>query len=375
LPRRLYHHAGKWVLEVVRHVNVGQDLIRPTMQRLTGHRAIAAYFKNNPDKAMLGKATQRLLQLEFAGETKSFNVEGSEWIANSVPPPRGGALDSLMPGAELPTLEMDVDDLKAQVVVLTAVQEGLLSRLARLEARIAKGWVDPGASSANQAAARSKPKQAPAARPEPEPEPASEPLDSSPEAPAPESFDEAPAPEPSAGPEPSPPPAEAPPAQTRVLLALPSVGELAKCVALLIGGDVSAREAAEELAVNRTTRDCYAAALLDDSEQTVGVIVMDLKAAVYLGGTLMMLPKSELESQLRAHTPGEDSIAASAEICNALAGAINGAQDQHVRVGALGKFEFKSWSWVAQPAERRDLEDSFGGRTVVLSRPLPEQIF
>ena len=160
-----------------------------------------------------------------------------------------------------------------------------------------------------------------------------------------------------------------------MLLALPSVGELAKCVALLIGGDVSAREAADEFPVNRTTRDCYAAALLDDNEQTVGMILMDLKAAVYLGGTLMMLPKSELESQLRAHTPGEDSIAASAEICNALAGAINGAQDQHVRVGALGKFEFKSWSWAAQPAERRDLEDSFGGRTVVLARPLPEQIF
>lgn len=388
LPRRLYHHAGKWVLEVVRHVNVGQDLIRPTMQRLTGHRAIAAYFKNNPDKALLGKATQRLLQLQLAGETKSFNVEGSEWIANSIPPARGGALDSLMPGAELPTLEMDVDELKAQVVVLTAVQEGLLSRLARLEARIAKGWVDAGASSASSAAARGKlsPKQAPAARREPEPEPehepepASEPFDSSAEAVEHESFDESPAPEPSAAPPPSPPPAQAPPAEappapTRLLLSLPSVGELAKCVALLVGGDVSAREAAAELAVNRTTRDCYAAALLDDNEQTVGVILMDLKAAVYLGGTLMMLPKSELESQLRAHTPGEDSIAASAEICNALAGAINGAQDQHVRVGALGKFEFKSWSWVAQPAERRDLEDSFGGRTVVLSRPLPEQIF
>src|SRR5690349_22286468 len=96
-PRRLYHHAGKWVLEVVRHVNVGQDLIRPTLQRFTGHRAIASYFKSNPDKALLGKATQRLLQLEFAGETKSFNVEGSEWIQNSILPPRGGALDSLVP--------------------------------------------------------------------------------------------------------------------------------------------------------------------------------------------------------------------------------------------------------------------------------------
>jgi hypothetical protein len=383
LPRRLYHHAGKWVLEVVRHVNVGQDLIRPTLERLTGQRAIASYFKSNPDKAQLGKATQRLLQTEFTGGTMSFNAEGNDWIANSTPPPRGGALDSLVPGSSLPTLEMDVDDLKAQIVVLTAVQEGLLSRLARLEARIAKGWTDAGGAPASNAGARPKPspKAAPA-RPEPEPEPEpdsqseslSEPFEASAEPPA-EPFEDSPMSEPSAEPEPGPPPVEAPPAQTRVLLALPGVTELAKCVALLIGGDVSAGEAADEFPVNRTTRDCYAAALLDDNEQTVGVILMDLKAAVYLGGTLMMLPKSELESQLRAHTPGEDSIAASAEICNALAGAINGAQDQHVRVGALGKFEFKSWSWVAQPAERRDLEDSFGGRTVVFARPLPEQIF
>jgi hypothetical protein len=383
LPRRLYHHAGKWVLEVVRHVNVGQDLIRPTMQRLTGHRAITSYFKNNPDKAALGKATQRLLQTEFGGETRSFSLEGSEWIANSTPPARGGVLDSLVPGSDLPTLEMDVSELKAQVVVLTAVQEGLLMRLARLEGRIAKGWVDGGASSASNEAVR--PAKAP---PKPAPPPAREsvreleeesppePFDADAELAAPESFDDNPGSEPLSAPEPAPAaaPAEAP-AQTRLLLALPSVNELAKCVVLLIGGDVSAREATEELPVNRTTRDCYAAALLDDSEQTVGVILMDLKAAVYLGGTLMMLPKSELESQLRALTPGEDSIAASAEICNALAGAINGAQDQHVRVGALGKFDFKSWSWVAQPADRRDLEDSFGGRTAVLSRPLPEQIF
>ena len=383
-PRRLYHHAGKWVLEVVRHVNVGQDLIRPTLQRFTGHRAIASYFKSNPDKALLGKATQRLLQLEFAGETKSFNVEGSEWIQNSMLPPRGGALDSLVPGAELPTLEMDVSDLKAQVVVLTAVQEGLLMRLARLEGRIAKGWVDGAPASASSGAVRAARgaahKPAPAARrdsiPEPEEEESlPESLEPSEEPLAPPSFEEDAAPE-MAAPEPVPAPAvEAPAAPTRALLALPSVNELAKCVALLIGGDVSAREAAGELPVNRTTRDCYAAALLDDSEQSVGMILMDLKAAVFLGGTLMMLPKSELESQLRALTPGEDSIAASAEICNALAGAINGAQDQHVRVGALGKFEFKTWSWVAQPADRRDLEDSFGGRTVVFSRPLPEQIF
>ena len=74
-PRRLFLHAGKWVLEVVRHVNLGHDLIRPTTQRLTGQRAITSYFKQNPDKASLGKATLRLIANELVGETRSYIAE------------------------------------------------------------------------------------------------------------------------------------------------------------------------------------------------------------------------------------------------------------------------------------------------------------
>jgi hypothetical protein len=158
------------------------------------------------------------------------------------------------------------------------------------------------------------------------------------------------------------------------LLTLPPIHELAKCVALLIGGDVSAKEGVPPLAVNRTTANCYAAPILDDNDQCVGMILMDLKATVYLGGTLMMLPRSELDQQLRSFTPGEDSIAASAEICNALSGAINGFQNQHVRVGGLEKFELEGWRWATKPADRRDLEDSFGGRTALFTRPPPVQI-
>jgi hypothetical protein len=384
-PRRLLQQAGKWVMEVVRHVNVGHDLIRPTTQRLTGQRAIATYFKNNPDKALLAKATQRLMQSELGTEPRSYNVEGGEWIANSSPPPRQEALDSYRAPPDPPTLETEVAELKAQVVMLTAVQEGLLHRLARLETKFAEGSFvaapvarpgrvdqplpeadaeleDSGSASAWDEGGSDEPDadgSAPVASNAPIGEPASEPAIGA-GAPAPDSAPEA--------------PPEQPGAPQRLLLTLPPIPDLAKCISLLVGGDMSAKEA-EPLAVNRTIRDCYASAVLDDNDQTVGLILMDLRATVYLGGTLMMLPKSELEQQLKAVSPGEDSIAASAEICNALSGAINGAQDQHVRVGRLEKFEFKNWSWVTEPADRRDLEDSFGGRTVVFSRPLPTQIF
>jgi hypothetical protein len=384
-PRRLFLHGGKWVLEVVRHVNLGQDLIRPTTQRLTGQRAITSYFKSNPDKASLGKATLRLMANEIIGETRSYTAEGTDWVANSLPPPRGERSDSDRAPAEPPTLETVVGELEAKVVVLTAVQEGLLTRLARLEAKLGRGtFVAAGAGNEERSELRPASSEA-LAEPDSTDEPASSDadppsFDGSPEADesdeeapasASESWDRGDAAEPP--PEPAAPPAP-PPTPTRAQLELPPMSELAKCVVLLIGGDVSVKEGDPPFSVNRTTKDCYAASILDDNDQTVGAIVMDLKAAVFLGGTLMMLPRSEIEQQLKSLSPGEDSIAASAEICNALSGAINGSQDQHVRAGRLEKFEFKTWSWVTTAADRRDLEDSFGGRTVVFSRPPPVQI-
>ncbi len=386
-PRRLLHHAGKWVLEVVRQVSLGQDLIRPTTQRLTGQRAIASYFKNNPDKALLAKATQRLMQSDLGVESCSYNAEAGEWIANSSPPPRLDRPDSYLPPREPPTMETELGLLKAQVVFLTAVQEGLLTRLARLESRLGQGFI----GEERRAPPPAREEQIPGAPDEMgESEyvgrAASEQdeLPSSFESDASEATSEGQsvshdatdgalgADEPEDAPAddgPLPPAEERPGAPPRELLGLPPIDELGKCIALLIGGEVSARSG-EPLVINRATRDCYAAAILDDHEQTLGIILMDLKATVFLGGTLMMLPTTELEKQLAALAPAEDSIAAAAEICNALSGAINGAQPQHVRTGRLEKFAIETFSWATEPADRRDIEDSFGGRTAVLSRPV-----
>ena len=97
---------------------------------------------------------------------------------------------------------------------------------------------------------------------------------------------------------------------------------------------------------------------------------MDLRATVFLGGTLMMQPRDQLEQQFAAAKPEQDSIAASAEICNALSGAVNAAQSRyHVRTSGLSAFALDQYDWAPTPAARRDLQDSFGGLTTVLSRP------
>jgi hypothetical protein len=402
-PRRLICEDGKWVLEVVRHVNLGHDLIRPTTERLTGRRAISSYFDKNPEQQLLAKATLRLMSAEPDGPV-SYNAVGGEWIANSMPPPRPEREVASPPRR---SLETQIVELEARVVLLSAVQEGLLARLARLEARVAKGVVgvpgsgverigdrrrsadgvegaseldaDPGetageaprAGSANAAPAPGQMRAA-ALR-----EPRVSAADGSGPGGAAEAEREGPAGLARAALESgeaavalsAPEGGRAPaPHSKRLVLDLPPVQDLARCMSLLIGGDVSAHEGAP-LAITRQAKDLYAAALLSDTDEVVGLIVMDLKATVFLGGTLMMLPRGELEQQLKQFSPGEDSVAASGEVCNSLSGALNEAQNVHVRSGPLEKLDPKAWDWIAEPAHRRDVEDSFGGRTAVLARP------
>lgn len=365
------------MLEIVRHVNLGHELIRPMTERVAGKRMIGAYFENNPDKEALARAARELMQNE-AAEGRSYTAVGGRWIESSLLPPP--ARDPLPEPAPATTLETRVNDLQAQLVLLVALHEGLLSRLARVEAKL----LEPGAAAAAHAAPQQMTPVPAAPRP-PAPAPVGAVLDAAEALVAPVAAQHGGA-VPERGPHsprPSQPAREAsslPPTSSsvaqpeaapdeleRLELQLPPVADLARCISLLIGGDVSV-QAGSALPLNRTTRDCYAAAILDGSDRSVGLVVMDLKAAVFLGGTLMMLPRTELDQQLASASPGEDSIAAAAEICNALAGAVSGAQARQVRAGNLEKFDFRRASWVTDPADRRDLEDSFGGRTAVLAR-------
>jgi hypothetical protein len=158
-------------------------------------------------------------------------------------------------------------------------------------------------------------------------------------------------------------------ARPKAELELPPIAELSKCIALLVGNGVNV-EAAEPLAVGPGLRDCYAALVEDESGEALGLIVMDLRATVFLGGSLMMQPVEQLEQQFAAASPEPDSIAASAEICNALSGALNAAQDRyHVRTCPLERLDLARHPWLSSVATRRDLGDSFGGRVSVLSMP------
>jgi hypothetical protein len=84
----------------------------------------------------------------------------------------------------------------------------------------------------------------------------------------------------------------------------------------------------------------------------------------------MMQPAEQLEQQFASAAPEPDSIAASAEICNALCAAVNAAQSRyHVRATPLARLDTARYDWLDAVVTRRDLKDSFGGHTTLLARP------
>jgi hypothetical protein len=354
-PSQLLCEDGKWVLEVIRYVNVGQNVVRPTTERLIGDRKISGYFSANPDKEGLERGARQLMQRSQASAARSYSAVGGQWIANSLPPPPGSSLGRAPDAA----LQAQLGELQSRVLALTAIQQGFLTRLTRLEALLRDRA--PVELPHTRRELSPAPAQTPAPVREEPPEPAAPPLSPEPAARAPAAVE--------AAPEPAPAPLELEPVQERKRkdLQLPSCADLVTCMVLLIGNGVSAKEA-EPLQLSAMTRNFYGASVLDDQDEELAVIVMDLAATVFLGGTLMMLPRSVLDEQLKSKNPGEDSIAATAEVCNSLCGAINAAQHQHVRLGTFEPIDVAAREWIADAAERRDLVDNFGGRVAVFSR-------
>lgn len=364
-PRRLWQERGQWMLEVVRHVNIGNDLVRPTTECLSGNRLISSYFKSNPDHEPLGRMALKLMQSQ-GGDGRSYSAVGSEWVSSSLPPGRlaaeAGGHD---PAADA---EAQLATLRQRVKVLVRVQETLLRRLARLELRALDLNVldNPGLPAAPAAAGGNQVAEAGARLTGAEAAAAAVAAELAP------SIAHVPAAMPA---EPGSPPrrSQAPialDARARPLAALelPAVAELCKCIALLVGSGLTVEEA-EPLSAS-ALESAFAAGIETDSGEQVGLIVMDLRATVFLGGSLMMQPPEQLEQQFASASPEPDSIAASAEICNALSAAVNAGQSRyHVRATALAQLEPARYDWLPEVSTRRDLEDSLGGRTTLLARP------
>jgi hypothetical protein len=142
---------------------------------------------------------------------------------------------------------------------------------------------------------------------------------------------------------------------------------LVRCIEQLIGGDVTAKETPKSFDV--ADERLFVSLLFNEANTSVGAVVMDVKATVYLGGTLLMVPEDELASQTKSGKPSEDSLAASSEVCSTLSSSINQLSgNAQVRSNFMELLDIAKHPWLTAPSSALYLQDSFGGKLLVAAR-------
>lgn len=148
---------------------------------------------------------------------------------------------------------------------------------------------------------------------------------------------------------------------------VPMSGDACNLVKQLVGEDTEIEPTEKELDISGD--HLYSCLVIDDADAVVGLLVGDLEATVRLGAAMMMLPESEVTSQLETKTPSEDSLEAMSEVFNNLSSTINSVEkNPHVRTRSLESLNLDSVPWARKPRQRLDLTIAPGGQIVILSR-------
>jgi hypothetical protein len=332
-PKRLFEKDGAWILEVQRQVSVDRSVYRPELRSLSGREVILQYLRQDPQHQTLAMAALDLLRGP-ALENRSYEAINGEWVpsafVNGYGKPRaarvnGGAnLKLLQVQTESLRLQHKVSELTARVVHLENMLQQLLAGVpiaaqrSPVQSSIADNSEAPAASA--EAAAEVAPKAPNSTR-------------------------------------------QRSPKKEKTALAMPEVDALVRCLEQLIGSDITAQAAAKPLQV-QAGKSLYGAPIQNQRGEVVAAVVLDLKAAVLLGGTLLMIPQAELNQQVKAGTVSEDCLAASAELCNAFASRI-GDQVETLQTEMLGPIDLEKLAWLDSASASVTLEDSVGGKLLV----------
>jgi hypothetical protein len=335
IPKKLVCQDGKWALEVVRQVAVERNVYRPHTQRLEGDEVILGYLKRSAQFSTLLHGAAELFS-EGAADRRSYEVVNGEWIQSVLAPSYVEELKRQHRAAAQRSQHIQLLEVRAECVRLRHSNVNLLTRVNELEERL----------NALVAVVEELKAREPVV------------IQAAPVAVAAEPVAAAPPPEEELDPE----------AAKLAKLKLPKALDLIRCIEQLIGGQVSAKSIPKHVDVD-SGETFYVSLLIDDESRVLGAIVMDIMSAVFLGGTLLMVPEGELNSQVRSRTPSEDSMAASSEVCNALSGSINNVPDNaHIRTKYLEPLNLEEQQWLKKPRDRMTLEDTFGGHVLIAYR-------
>ena len=331
-PKRLIRRNGRWYLETVRMVSNGDGVFSPRVQRIEGKVAIVEALRRTRRGRALVETTSELVSRDDIPDGASFDPIDGSWLPSARTPSQGRRSGD---GATRTPTEAA---LAAELTLLRATFEGVVGRLARLEQEVRRLSMEVR----------------------------------TPECAAPRAPQiEAPAPEISrrAGP-PAPRPVAAPRNERPPALRLPSVSVVVKTLAQLSGQQVGLKEMKDAGAGLLEPEARFLASwLVDDQNEEIGAIICDVEVAVRLGGALLMLSRSEIDAQVSAGEPSDESKLSMSEICNNLSGPLNEVPgNPHVRAQPLVSLADRVPDWVRTPRSRLICVHPGGGQLVLVGR-------
>jgi hypothetical protein len=357
-PKRLVLRQGRWYLEMSRLVSTGDGVFAPKTHRIEGNGAIVEGLRRSKHGKPLAESAARIVARGDTGSDASFDAVDGAWVPSSIAPSyikQLGRKDVRTPAEAA---------LVAELTLLRAAYDGLVVRVARLERmmsdgvaprptpdRIAETWAsaspDRGHEHGDERAhdqsdeGDSDPDRGDAAGDHAEPAPAQA------EEPAPPPEPEAPKP-----------------------LRLPGINVVTSLLKQLCGQEVPLKEMKQVPEDWFLTPTRYSASwLVDDQGVEVGAMLCDVEAVARLGGTLLMLPQSEIDAQATTESPTEDVISAASEICNNLSGPLNKLPgNMHVRSTSLEKLDDLMPEWLRTPRAHFTCAHPGGGVLMMLSR-------
>lgn len=142
-------------------------------------------------------------------------------------------------------------------------------------------------------------------------------------------------------------------------LVLPKKVHVTDCLETLIGRDAGLRPAEAPSDLSEPAPGSYLTMLSNDEGEVEGAIVVNLAAALHLGGTMIMLPVGALQEQAAEDKASEAVVDALGEIFNNLRGLINKTGDNpHTVPSPINMLwpllEREENAWLAKAEERLD---------------------
>jgi hypothetical protein len=358
-PVRLARQGGNWIIEFTRLVAVDDQLMRPERRSVAATTdALRSLALSCPPERI--REAEALMGQKDDGSERVFELADEGWQ----PAPTVRHSQRPLARREASTL---VSELKAQLLGMRALYDALQQRVVALEAAAHERQV--------------REPEAPKVRKVPSRRDMLLSLQNSQE-PPPSAVDvlartrvAAPEPEPSVAPSPSAraheaaPPTQqsaeglAPPGNPRLIL--PSASDIIGCLQML-AADVEVK--LDKSAIPRELGDCMVARLADESQEVIGVLLLNQRAAADFGGGLLGMPQATRDEQAQRGLD-KDAFEALSEVMNNLGGLVNRSNPKcYTRLAALERASLDAVPWLAQPAKMLALATPGGGRLFLASR-------